>query len=424
LNPLPGVEREQFITRLGRAVDLARANESHLGLMLIDLTNLARINHFHGYDAGDRLLQSAYTRLLELSKLPESVYRIGSHRFSFILTDLGNPAFIALAMNRVQRALGPGLLGDGERADVDVRIGAAVNRHGAHEFMTMLARAEGSLARVKLVGAQGLEDVLQEDEEAPSRLWLEQHLAQALQDNAFELYFQPKVHLASGKLLSAEALLRWTDPAGEAVSPELIAEWAESSGRSYDLAKWVVHRALRQLQGWRERLDVGLALNIPANLAGDPNLPALLHDALAIWGVPAERVTVEITERAIMEDKQSGYDNLLKLRGMGVTISIDDFGTGYSSLSYFKHIPATELKIDKSFVDSMLVDTQDLELIKIIIHIAHQFGLSVVAEGVENRESLEKLRELGCDYVQGFYLSPPLPAEAFEGWLRRWRGFE
>jgi EAL domain-containing protein (putative c-di-GMP-specific phosphodiesterase class I) len=133
-------------------------------------------------------------------------------------------------------------------------------------------------------------------------------------------------------------------------------------------------------------------------------------------------VTVELTERAIIEDKQSGFDNLLKLKEMGVTISIDDFGTGHSSLSYFKHIPAQELKIDKSFVDSMLVDSQDLELVKIIIHIAHQFGLRVVAEGVEDRESLDMLRELGCDFAQGYYISKPLPRDEFESLVRGWGG--
>ena len=158
-------------------------------------------------------------------------------------------------------------------------------------------------------------------------------------------------------------------------------------------------------------------------LAGDPDLPSLLRDAIAIWGVDPARVTVELTEGAFIEDKQSGYDNLLKLSELGVNIAIDDFGTGYSSLSYFKHIPATELKIDKSFIDSMLVDTQDMELVKIIIHIAHQFGLTVVAEGVEDAESLHSLRELGCDTAQGYYLAQPLPADEFEAWAGQWKGF-
>jgi EAL domain-containing protein (putative c-di-GMP-specific phosphodiesterase class I) len=163
-------------------------------------------------------------------------------------------------------------------------------------------------------------------------------------------------------------------------------------------------------------------VNVHAGLVANPDLPSLLRDALVIWGVDAGRVTVEITESAFIEDKDSGFDNLLKLRELGVNLSIDDFGTGYSSLSYFKHIPAAELKIDKSFVSSMQEDPQDLELVKIMIHIAHRFGLTVVAEGVEDRASVDLLRDLGCDYGQGYFFSRPLPADEFEEWLREWPG--
>ncbi len=422
MNPLPGIQRETFIQQLDKAVIEARTGQTHLGLMLIDLTNLARINHYHGYEAGDEVLQTAYTRLLDLSKLPGSVFRVGSHRFSFILPDLGNPAFIALAMNKVHRTLESVLHGDTGVLGVDVKTGIAINRLGQHDFMDMLARAEASLSHVKLGGVQRIEDVLAEDGGEALQGWLEQSLGDALRDNAFELYYQPKIELATGALHSAEALLRWRSPDGEFVSPEMIVEWAESTGRTYELSKWLVHKTLRQLREWQDKLGIGLALNIPASLAGDPDLSALLQDAMAIWGVTPSKVTVELTERAFIEDKQSGYDNLLKLRDMGVNISIDDFGTGYSSLSYFKQIPATELKIDKSFVDSMLVDAQDMELVKIIIHIAHQFGLVVVAEGVEDRGSLDSLRELGCDMVQGYHLSMPLSAGEFESWAVQWKG--
>jgi EAL domain-containing protein (putative c-di-GMP-specific phosphodiesterase class I) len=354
--------------------------------------------------------------------LPDSVFRVGSHRFAYILQDLGNPAYIALALNRVERLLGGELHRDSELLGVDVKTGIVINREGVREAMAMLALAEASLANAKMGGSRRIEDVLAEESEEPGNLRLEQQLTEALQDNAFELYFQPKVEIATGRVRSVEALLRWQAPDGAYVSPEVIVDWAHASGYSYDLTKWVVHRSLRQVKAWQGTLDLGIAVNVPANLAGDPDLPAMLHDAIAIWGVPPGKVTVEITESAVMEDKQSGYDNLLRIKAMGVNISIDDFGTGFSSLSYFKHIPASELKIDKSFVDSMLVDEQDLELVKIILHIGHQFGLQVVAEGVEDRDSLDMLRSLGCDYVQGYHVSPPLRPEDFESWLAAWQG--
>ena len=155
---------------------------------------------------------------------------------------------------------------------------------------------------------------------------------------------------------------------------------------------------------------------------GNADLPALFQDAIRIWGIDPGNVTVEITESALMEDKGSGFDNLGRLKELGLKLSIDDFGTGYSSLSYFKQIPAAELKIDRSFVSSMMSDSQDLELVKIIIHIAHQFGMSVVAEGVEDEASLDVLRQLGCDFAQGYYFSEALPAAEFEAWVRNWPG--
>lgn len=422
MNRVPGIEREQFIRKLADAVAQARADGSHLGLMLIDLNNLAKINHYHGYETGDEMLASAYKQLLELSKLPDSVFRVGSHRFSFILSDLGNPAFITLAMNRVHRCLESQLHRDSILHRVDIKIGIAINRLGGHQVMATLAQAESSLAQVKLGGQQHIEDLLVDSDEGTPQMGLEKHLEDALQDNAFELHFQPKVELATGKLHSAEALLRWQSPDGETISPEIIVDWAEKTGRSYELTKWVVHRALRQIRLWQGVLDIGVAVNLPANLAGDADLSTLLHDALAIWGVAPRMITVELTEGAVIEDKQSGFDNLLKLREMGINVSIDDFGTGYSSLAYFKQIPAAELKIDKTFVESMLDDSGNLELVKIIIHIAHQFGLTVVAEGVEDRESLDMLKQLGCDSVQGYYISQPLPADEFESWVAGWQG--
>jgi diguanylate cyclase (GGDEF)-like protein len=421
MDALPRIDREVFIERLSAAVDAARQDTSHLGLLLIDLTNLARINHHHGYSTGDQVLLAAYTQLLTVSKLPDTVFRVGSHRFAFILSDLGNPAFIALAMNKVQRVMKDELHGDSDMIGVDVKVGLAINRAGSRDVMTMLALTEASLAHVKRGGTQRIEDILAEDAEESLNLSLEQRFMEALQDNAFELHYQPKVNLHTGLVTSAEALLRWRPPPqGEYVSPEIVVELAESKGKAYELSKWVVHRGLRQLKAWQGNLDIGLAVNIQASLVGSPDLSSLLHDAIAIWGVDPGSVTVEITESAIIHDKQSGFDNLSNIRNQGVKISIDDFGTGYSSLSYFKHIPAAELKIDKSFVDSMLTDNQDLELVKIIINIAHQFGLAVVAEGVEDQASLDMLRELGCDVGQGYYFSKPLPLEEFENWVRDW----
>jgi len=419
---VPEVQRAAFIGALSGAVAHAQQHVTHLGMLLIDLTNLARINHYHGYRTGDLMLATAYRELLGVSKLPDTVFRVGSHRFAFILPGLTNPAFIALAMNKVTRLLEGELFVDAGMVSVELKVGIAINLNGGRDPMAMLALAESSLAHVKMGGSHRIEELLGEGSNRKTDYQLEQRFAQALRDNDFELHFQPKVNLTTGQIGSAEALLRWTPPGGEPVPPEMVVELADAAGRAFELTKWVVHRSMRQLKSWQHSLDVGLALNIQAGLVGNPDLPAMLRDAIAIWGVDPAKVTVEITEGAIIEDKESGFDNLLELKNMGINLSIDDFGTGYSSLSYFKHIPAAELKIDRTFVSTMMVDSQDLELVKIMIHIAHQFGLTVVAEGVEERTTMQSLRELGCDSIQGYYFSKPLAAKEFESWVRAWPG--
>jgi len=422
LDDLPEIERALFIKALTNSVAAAREDSSNLGMLLIDLTNLSRINHHHGYRTGDLMLAASYRELLGVSKLPDTVFRVGSHRFAFILPALANPAFIALALNRVTRLLEGELFVDTGMVSVDLKVGVTINRSGHRDAMAMLALAEASLTHVKMGGDHRIEALLAEGSVSEADYQLEQRFAQALRDNDFDMHFQPKVNLATGRVDSAEALLRWFPAGCDAVSPEMVVELADAAGRAYELTKWVVHRSMRQLKDWQGALDVGLAINIHAGLVGNPDLSSLVRDAIAIWGVEPGKVALEITEGAIIEDKESGFDNLLKLKSLGIQLSIDDFGTGYSSLSYFKHIPAQELKIDKSFVSTMMVDSQDLELVKIMIRIAHQFGLKVVAEGVEDRAVMLRLRELGCDYIQGYFFSKPLPAAEFEAWLRDWPG--
>jgi len=420
---VPLIRRADFIQALTGAVEIARGGSTHLGLLLIDISNLARINHSHGYDVGDRLLATAHRELLGISRMPDTVFRVSSHSFAFLLPELGNPAYIALALNKVTGLLKGELHIDSGMVGADLHVGVAVNHNGGRDAMAMLALAEASLSHVKLGGDHQLEALLlhERDELADSRL--EQQFAEALRDNDFELYYQPKVNLHTGRVESAEALLRWSTPNGEPVRPEMVVSMAESMGRSFELTKWVVHQALRQLQRWQDDPGIGLAINVQAGLVGNPDLGSLFNDAPAIWGVDPGKITVEITEDAIIKDKQAGWDNLQRIRVQGINLSIDDFGTGYSSLSYFKHIPAAELKIDKSFIRTLRLDVQNLELVKIMIHIAKQFDLSVVAEGVEDSDSLDLLRDLGCDYAQGFYFTPPLPARDFEHWIDAWPGF-
>ncbi|MFO7553366.1 MAG: bifunctional diguanylate cyclase/phosphodiesterase [Haliea sp.] len=416
------LDRAGFIAALDVSVTQARRAGDHLGLLLIDLSNLRLINHRHGYGIGDLLLAEAGRQLLATSKLPDTVFRIGGHTFAFILPQLDTPAFIALAMNRVQRLLDGALYIDEEILPVQLRIGLAVNLHGKHSPLVTLARAEASLAQVKQGNALEIDAMIGEDDDAREDTAFEQHFSEALYDNAFDLHFQPKVDLRTGRVCGAEALLRWHLPGHGAVSPERVVQLAEASGQTYELTRWVVNRALRAMREWRDTVVLPVAVNIPAGLVNSPDLANMLSGALSIWGVEPSMLTLEVTEGAVIEDKEAGFNNLLNLRELGMGLSIDDFGTGYSSLSYFEHIPATEIKIDQSFVRRILGDSRDRALVGIIVEIAHLFDFAVVAEGVEDNQTLQYLRDLGCDMVQGYLYSRPLPERELLAWLQQCDG--
>ncbi|MEP4487003.1 MAG: bifunctional diguanylate cyclase/phosphodiesterase [Halioglobus sp.] len=420
---LPEIERQAFLSSLRSAIAEVDADESNLGLLLIDLTNLGLINLDQGYDLGDQVLLAAWNALLDVSKLPDTVFRLGGHTFAFILPGLDNPAFISLALNKVQRLLEEVVQPLLDDLELEVRVGLCVNPGGRRTVEETLATAEASLKHIKRGGQYRLEDLVGDEPQIVHDAGLERKLREAFEENAFELYFQPKISLDSGKVVGAEALLRWFPSGYGTIDPEQVLQMAEEIGRGYDLTKWVVHSTLRQIKSWQSTLDLPLALNVQPAMVGNPELTSMIRDALAIWGVDPRRLTIEITESGVIEDKSSGYSHMMKLREQGIGLAIDDFGTGYSSLSYFKHIPATELKIDKAFVLSMIEEPLDLELVKAIVHLTHRFGLKVVAEGVESQEALDVLKEIKCDTAQGFLFSPPLPQDAFEQWVADWKGW-
>jgi diguanylate cyclase (GGDEF)-like protein len=415
--PPPPVAREGFLGALATALTVAQGAGDCLGLVLVDLHNLRRINHRCGYAEGDRLLRCMQAELLGLSKLPDAVFRVAGHGFAFILPGLPNPGFIALAVHRIQQVLEEALRVEEAREPAQLRLGLAVAGPGDYDREPLLIAAEANLAQARLAGSLVMESLVDPGERGATAPTLEQQFLDALHNNDFELHYQPKVDLASGAVQGAEALLRWHLEGEGAVAPQRVVSLAEHEGKLFELSKWVVHRALRQLQQWGADYRHSLSVNLPAGMVNHPDLVNTLHDALRIWGVAPWRLILEITEDAVIEDKEAGFHTLQELLELGVGLSIDDFGTGYSSLSYFQHIPAGELKIDKSFVTGMLARPRDEELVRIIIEIAHLFDLKVVAEGVEDRVTLEALRALGCDTVQGYIYTRPLPAGEFLAWL-------
>jgi EAL domain-containing protein (putative c-di-GMP-specific phosphodiesterase class I) len=247
---------------------------------------------------------------------------------------------------------------------------------------------------------------------------MQEELGAAIENKALELHYQPKVSASTGQFVGAEALLRWTNAKGESVPPDVFIPVAVDIGMMKPLTRFLLTTALRQAAEWPDTdKRRNISVNLEAQSVKDSDITDVISSSLSIWGDDNCDLTLEITEGALVEDSPSNFQCLNKIRSMGVGISIDDFGTGYSSLSYFKNIPATELKIDKSFVSNMLKSDQDRYLVEAIIWLAHRFGLKVVAEGVERDEELKLLVELECDTIQGYLFSKPLPHEEFCRWL-------
>jgi diguanylate cyclase (GGDEF)-like protein len=417
MQPVPEINRQGFFDALERYQAEAAEVETTLALLLVDIANINEVNLEHGYTVGDAVIGESYARLRTVSRHDDTIYRVGSHRFAFIIPALQTASFVALALNRVVATVGVPLGVGSVQAQVKVKIGVALDRDQDINGERLLMLCESSLHEAQRSGS---EYVLKSTSQMESdQRELEAEFAKALEGNDFELYYQPKINMITGVPDQAEALLRWQLPERGFISPEIVIGMATAARASFALTKWIIHTAVRQLTEWE---SVAVAVNIPADLVSNRDLVSTVKDALAIWGVDKSRLILEITESAVIEDKTSGYDNLMELKEFGVHLAIDDFGTGYSSLSYFKDIPAHELKIDQSFVFEMLNNNQDYEIVKIIIAMAKVFNLRVVAEGIEDLETYTALKELGCDYGQGYYMARPMPADKFGEWLSEHAG--
>jgi EAL domain-containing protein (putative c-di-GMP-specific phosphodiesterase class I) len=259
------------------------------------------------------------------------------------------------------------------------------------------------------------------DASSQESLTLLSELRQAVDGGELRLFLQPKVDLQSGRVLSAEALVRWQHPTRGLVPPMLFIPFAEQTGFIRTLTAWVVAESAR---AWRRAADVGLPLRISVNLSTrdlmDPDLPGKMQGWIGSSQVEPKALCLEITESAIMDDPQRALSTLDQLSSMGFKLSIDDFGTGYSSLAYLKRLPVDELKIDRSFVMAMERDLNDAKIVRSTIELAHNLGLTVVAEGVETAKAWKLLAALGCDEGQGYFIGRPMPEAQFVAWLREW----
>ncbi|MDX3313777.1 putative bifunctional diguanylate cyclase/phosphodiesterase [Streptomyces sp. NPDC054884] len=418
-DPLTGLPNRQWLLeRIWTALDDAERIGARSALMLIDLDRFRSVNDTLGHLAGDRLLLQIADRLKLALPRGAEVARLGGDEFAVLLP----VADSTTSATRVARSLVSDLSSpldlDGLTLVLEASAGVAVFPDHALDAEGMLRRADVAMYQAKRdrTGVEVYES--KRDSNTPDRLGLLGDLRRALDAHEVQLHYQPKVRF-DGQVAGLEALVRWVHPERGKVPPDEFIAIAESSGLMPHLTEYVLDTALGQVARWRAQgLFVPVAVNVSPRDVHTPGFAGSVAARLARHGVPAGALQLEITEHVLLEDPQRAADTLNALTGHGVKMSLDDFGTGYSSLVHLRRLPVSELKIDRSFVARLAVDAEDAEIVRCTVDLAHSLGLLVVAEGVEDDETWERLRDLGCDAVQGWLVAAAMPADETTAWLR------
>jgi EAL domain-containing protein (putative c-di-GMP-specific phosphodiesterase class I) len=304
------------------------------------------------------------------------------------------------------------------RIDVGVSVGVALFPDHGEDVDTLMRHADVAMYVAKRARSGYAVYSPEQDEHSALQLSLMGELRSTIRAGGLVLHYQPEINLLTGELSRVEALVRWHHPSHGLLPPDQFIPSAEQTDMIGPLTRWVLDDSLRQLGVWREAgLDFGVSVNLSAGNLHDTSLPDLAASKLQQWKIPANRLTVEITESAIMA--APAVRTLAALSDLGVGVSIDDFGTGYSSLAYLKDLPVNQIKIDRSFVINMASNTEDAGIVRPTIDLGHNLGIEVVAEGVEDAGALQMLRDFGCDFAQGFHISRPLPADQVVDWISR-----
>lgn len=418
-DPLTGLPNRQWLLeRTWTALDEAERTGVRTALVLIDLDRFRSVNDTLGHLAGDRLLLQIAERLrLALPRGAEAA-RLGGDEFAVLLPVADSTTSAQRVARRLVAELGSPLDLDGLTLVLEASAGVAVFPEHALDAEGLLRRADVAMYQAKRdrTGVEVYES--KRDSNTPDRLGLLGDLRRALDAGEVELHYQPKVRF-DGQVAGLEALVRWVHPERGRVPPDEFIAIAESSGLMPHLTEYVLESALGQVARWRAMgLKVPVAVNVSPRDVHTPGFAGAVAARLARHGVPAGALQLEITEHVLLEDPQRAADTLAGLTGHGVKMSLDDFGTGYSSLVHLRRLPVSELKIDRSFVARLAIDTEDAEIVRCTVDLAHSLGLLVVAEGVEDDETWERLRDLGCDAVQGWLVAAAMPASETTAWLR------
>lgn len=399
-------------------------------LMVVNLNRSDRLQAL-AQQAVSRPVMFDVIKRIQAVLRPLDRYAMVSHdELWLLLADLPNAALGELAARTIQQGLARPIhiKHDNEELIVQLRptVGAAwlKRARGADPMVLLVAAADACAAAAKSDERVEITE-LESDEAIINRNDLERELRHALQNNDLEVHFQPQMDLRKGQCVAVEALIRWTDPKRGAVSPQLIAAICEERGMMGQLTQFVLNTSLRHQMFWKtHEVDVRVAINISALSLSDPTFPTQVSQAISTWGADARKLTLELTESSIVQNERTALEFMNQLAALGCQLAIDDFGTGYSSFAYLRQFPLNELKIDQTFVRNIVAERGDQRIVNALVDLAHTFDMHALAEGVETTEAETILRDLGCDYAQGYLYSKAIPANKFVSWYRERKSLE
>jgi diguanylate cyclase len=417
-DPLTDLPNRNFLyDRLEQTLNVAQHEGKPLALLLMDLDNFKEINDTIGHQTGDLLLQQAGARLRNVLRESDTVARLGGDEFGLLLPGADEKGAI-VAARKVLKALEPHFHIGELAMDVRASVGIAIFPEHGQDTDTLMRRADIAMYLAKQSASDYAIYSPRRDSYTPERLALMGELHRAIDNNQLFLVYQPKIDLGSARVVGVEALARWRHPKLGLIPPDQFIPMAERTGFVKTLTMWGINEALGQCRAWHARgLEIPVSVNLSARTLHEVNLPYHIAKLLNDHGIAPDQLELEITESVIIADPARALEILSRISHMGVSLSIDDFGTGYSSLGYLKKLPVNTIKIDKSFVIQMTTDENDALIVRSTIDLAHNLGLKVVAEGVENLDAWERLVAWGCDAAQGYYMSRPLPALEMTQWL-------
>ena len=421
-DPLTGLaNRDLLHDRLQQALYESARDQTQAALILLDLDNFKDINDTLGHPSGDRVLSQVGERLRERTRHSDTVARMGGDEFIIVLRNVADSECVAVVAQEIVASLSRPFVLEDRKVYLTVSLGIALYPLDGRDKDELIRKADTAMYHAKGGGKNRYQFFTAEmNRRVQERLALQTDLRRALEQNEFVVYYQPKINLETSEVTGVEALVRWQKPDNGLVPPAVFIPLAEETGLIVPIGERVLQLASSQVKAW-QRQGIPLlpvAVNLSAIQLREEGLAATVRNLLRESGLEPDALELEITESALMQESEKAIAILKTLRETGIQITMDDFGTGYSSLSYLKRFPICCLKIDRTFIAEVMSNSDDAEIIRAIIAMAHRLRLRVVAEGVETAEQLAFLRQEGCDEAQGYYFARPMPADEFPRWYQ------